>query len=220
LTQEARRSRYLIIIAVALVVILVATNIAWYASYLSLQSKYNEEERRLTNMTSYAIASAKLLNSTVKLLKAYQNLTSYLNATLHAEMAERSLQAVNSSLELNLIAVKTFDVAVNLTVEANVSPFARYELSRAASQAANMTVEAVKAIGFIGAEIGANSTFQGYVSQAEGAAENLSAIAESLQNGPDPGLQGQLTQLTTTFLESLLRAEQYIIALARSQSTS
>lgn len=220
MTQEARRSRYLIIIAVALVVILVATNIAWYASYLSLQSKYNEEERRLTNMTSYAIASAKLLNSTVKLLKAYQNLTSYLNATLHAEMAERSLQAVNSSLELNLIAVKTFDVAVNLTVEANVSPFARYELSRAASQAANMTVEAVKAIGFIGAEIGANSTFQGYVSQAEGAAENLSAIAESLQNGPDPGLQGQLTQLTTTFLESLLRAEQYIIALARSQSTS
>lgn len=220
MTQEARRSRYLIIIAVALVVILVATNIAWYASYLSLQSKYNEEERRLTNMTSYAIASAKLLNSTVKLLKAYQNLTSYLNSTLHAAMAERSLQAVNSSLELNLIAVKTFDVAVNLTVEANVSPFARYELSRAASQAANMTVEAVKAIGFIGAEIGANSTFQGYVSQAEGAAENLSAIAESLQNGPDPGLQGQLTQLTTTFLESLLRAEQYIIALARSQSTS
>ncbi|MFP3080922.1 MAG: hypothetical protein RXR09_05345 [Acidilobus sp.] len=220
MTQEARRSRYLIIIAVALVVILVATNIAWYASYLSLQSKYNEEERRLTNMTSYAIASAKLLNSTVKLLKAYQNLTSYLNATLHAAMAERSLQAVNSSLELNLIAVKTFDVAVNLTVEANVSPFARYELSRAASQAANVTVEAVKAIGFIGAEIGANSTFRGYVSQAEGAAENLSAIAESLQNGPDPGLQGQLTQLTTTFLESLLRAEQYIIALARSQSTS
>gem|GEM_PF-2629649 len=220
MTQEARRSRYLIIIAVALVVILVATNIAWYASYLSLQSKYNEEERRLTNVTSYAIASAKLLNSTVKLLKAYQNLTSYLNATLHAAMAERSLQAVNSSLELNLIAVKTFDVAVNLTVEANVSPFARYELSRAASQAANMTVEAVKAIGFIGAEMGANSTFQGYVSQAEGAAENLSAIAESLQNGPDPGLQGQLTQLTTTFLESLLRAEQYIIALARSQSTS
>lgn len=210
------------IVLIALAVVLISTNLAWYFNYTSLQQRYNSVSSKLQNVTGYALETAKLLNDSVKLLKDYENLTRYLNTTVNVLSAERSLLVTNVSLELNLVAVKSFDVAVNLTIEANQTPsvYYRYELATAASEAANLSVEAIKSLQLIGGELGANSTLNGYLSQAEQAAQNLSAIAKSLVNGPDPQLQGELTSVTESFLSSLLRAESYIISLARTQSTS
>ncbi|ADL18534.1 hypothetical protein ASAC_0126 [Acidilobus saccharovorans 345-15] len=210
------------IVLIALAVVLISTNVAWYFNYTSLQSRYNRVYSSLQNVTGYALSTAKLLNESVKLLKDYENLTKYLNTTIDVLNAERSLLITNVSLELNLIAVKSFDAAVNLTIEANQTPsvYYRYELVTAASEAANLSVEAIKSLQLVGAEAGANSTLTGYLSQAEQAAQNLSVIAKSLVNGPDPQLQGKLTSVTDSFLSSLLRAESYIISLARTQSTS
>ncbi len=216
------RERLLIIVSLVLAALVVISNAAWYYSYTSLRSSYNELNAKLNNATRLVYTSLNLLNKTTELLKAYQGLANASSVALKAYKAEEAVTMINVSLELSKQALSSFETAVNLTIMANSTsdPVAKYNLAGAAAAAANYSLSSIDALYFIGNVLGANSTLKAYINSSEEAVQQLMAVDSSIRLGEGSVQEQQLLAIEKNYIGGVLNTENLIIALARNLSTS